>query len=85
MIPRMMFRNLRVPMMILDPQSEHDARPVTDQNLWLVKDHPEFVIHTVYPQTGHNILNDRPDWLVRDAIELLGVVHKRQLSKGGAR
>jgi pimeloyl-ACP methyl ester carboxylesterase len=85
MIPRMMFRNLRVPMMILDTQSEHDAHPVTDQNLWLVKDHPEFVIHTVYPQTGHNILNDRPDWLVRDAIELLGVVHKRQLSKGGAR
>jgi len=85
MIPRMMFRNLHVPMMILDPQSEHDARPVTEQNLWLVKDHPQYVIHRIYPETGHNILNDRPDWLVRDATELLGVVRKRQLSKGGAR
>jgi pimeloyl-ACP methyl ester carboxylesterase len=78
MIPRMMFRNLRVPMMILDPQGEHDAKPVTDQNLWLVDDHPGLVTHKIYPQTGHNILNDRPDWLVRDAVELLAVVRRRQ-------
>jgi pimeloyl-ACP methyl ester carboxylesterase len=78
MIPRMMFRNLHVPMMILDPQSERDARPVTDQNEWLVKDHPDLVIHRIYPQTGHNVLQDRPDWFVRDAIELLGRVRQRQ-------
>ena len=77
MIPRMMFRSLHVPMMILDPQSEPDAKPVTDQNLWLVKDHPGLVIHQIYPQTGHNILNDRPDWFVRDAVELLGRVRQR--------
>jgi pimeloyl-ACP methyl ester carboxylesterase len=77
MIPRMMFRNLHVPMMIIDPQSERDARPVTDQNLWLVEDHPKLVIHRVYPETGHNVLNDRPDSLVRDAIELLDRVRKR--------
>ena len=76
MIPRMMFRDLHVPMMILDPQSERDAKPVTDQNEWLVKDHPSLVIHRIYPQTGHNVLNDRPDWLVRDAIELLGRVQR---------
>jgi len=81
MIPRMMFRDLHVPMMILDPQSERDAKPVTDQNLWLVKDHPDLVIHRIYPQTGHNVLNDRPDWLVRDAIALLGEVRKRRPSK----
>jgi hypothetical protein len=47
------------------------------KNEWLVKDHPDLVIHRIYPQTGHNILQDRPDWLVRDAIELLGRVRKR--------
>jgi hypothetical protein len=78
MIPRMMFRNLHVPMMILDPQSERDAKPVTDQNLWLVQDHPGLVIHKIYPQTGHNILNDKPDWLVRDAVELLGRVRGKK-------
>lgn len=78
MIPRMMFRDLHVPMMILDPQSEPDPRPVADQHEWLVKDHPKLVIHRIYPQTGHNVLNDRPDWLVRDAIALLDVVRKRR-------
>jgi pimeloyl-ACP methyl ester carboxylesterase len=78
MIPRMMFRNLHVPMMILDPQSERDAKPVTDQNLWLVQDHPRLVIHKIYPGTGHNILNDKPDWLVRDAVELLGRVRGKK-------
>ena len=78
MIPRMMFRDLDVPMMILDPQSDRDAKPVTDQNEWLVKDHPNLVIHKIYPQTGHNILNDKPDWLVRDAVALLEVVRRRR-------
>ena len=32
MIPRMVFRRLHVPMMILDPQEERDHLPVTDQN-----------------------------------------------------
>ena len=78
MIPRTMFRRLHVPMMILDPQSERDARPVTDQNERLVKDHPELVIHRIYPQTGHNILQSRPDWFVRDATELLDQVRRRR-------
>jgi pimeloyl-ACP methyl ester carboxylesterase len=76
MIPRMMFRDLHVPMMILDPQSDPDPRPVADQHAWLVKDHPTLVIHRIYPQTGHNVLNDRPDWFVRDAIELLARVQR---------
>ena len=81
MIPRMMFRDLHVPMMILDPQSDPDPRPVADQHAWLVKDHPTLVIHRIYPQTGHNVLNDRPDWFVRDAAALLAEVRQRRPSK----
>jgi len=77
MIPRMMFRRLHVPMMILDPQGENDARTVTEQNEWLVKDHPRLVTNRIYPKTGHNILQSKPDWFVRDAIELLGKVRQR--------
>lgn len=29
-------------------------------------------------QTGHNVVHDRPDWFVRDAIELLGRVRQRR-------
>jgi pimeloyl-ACP methyl ester carboxylesterase len=74
MIPRMVFRNLHVPMMILDPQEERDHLPVTDQNERLAKDHPGLVIHRIYPRSGHNIFASRPDWFVRDAVELLARV-----------
>jgi pimeloyl-ACP methyl ester carboxylesterase len=52
MIPRMVFRRLQVPMMILDPQEERDHLPVTDQNEHLAKDHPDLVIHHIYPESG---------------------------------
>jgi pimeloyl-ACP methyl ester carboxylesterase len=78
MIPRMVFRRLHVPMMILDPQEERDHLPVTDQNERLAKDHPDLVIHRLYPQSGHNILQSRPDWFVRDATELLDRVRRRR-------
>lgn len=71
MIPPVVFRHLRVPMMILDPQEANDALPVTDQNERLAAQHPEFVTHKVYPETGHAVVRLRPDWFVRDAAELL--------------
>ena len=77
MIPRTMFRHLHVPMMILDPQGERDARPVTDQNERLAKDHPDLVTHRIYAESSHNILQSRPDWFVRDAVALLDQVRKR--------
>jgi pimeloyl-ACP methyl ester carboxylesterase len=78
-IPRMVFRNLRVPMMILDPQEERDPFPVTDQNERLAKDHPDLVVHRIYPESKHNILQSRPDWLVRDAVALLDRVRQREV------
>jgi len=71
MIPTVVFRHLRVPMMILDPQEDNDELPVTDQNQRLVEQHPNYVTHKTYPSTGHAVVRLRPDWFVRDAAELL--------------
>jgi hypothetical protein len=65
-------------MMILDPQDERDVFPATEQNERLAKDHPDSVIHRVYANSSHNILQSRPDWFVRDAIELLERVRRRR-------
>ena len=81
LIPRMVFRQLHVPMMILDPQPERDIMPVTDQNERLAKDHPDLVILRIYPGVL-NILQSKPDWFVRDAVELLGLVRKREGGRG---
>ena len=77
-IPRMVFRNLHVPMMILDPQDERDVFPVTDQNERLAKDHPDLVIHRIYRPGNHNILQATPDWFVRDAVALLDRVRGKR-------
>jgi pimeloyl-ACP methyl ester carboxylesterase len=78
MIPLAVFRNLAVPMMILDPQEPNDELPVTDQNEALATLHPDLIVHRVYARTGHAVVRHRPDWFVRDATELLALVTKRR-------
>jgi hypothetical protein len=63
---------------LLDPQEERDHLPVTDQNERLAKDHPGLVTHRIYAKSGHNIFASRPDWFVRDAVELLEQVRRRR-------
>ena len=77
MIPTVVFRNLSVPMMILDPQEPNDELPVTDQNETLTKQHPSLIVHRVYAETPHAVVRAKPDWFVRDATELLTLVKKR--------
>jgi pimeloyl-ACP methyl ester carboxylesterase len=77
LIPRAVFRRLHVPMMILDPQDDRDVVPATNQNARLAKDHPSLVTHRIYAQTRDNVLRARPDWFVRDAVELLEQVRRR--------
>ena len=77
MIPAAVFRHLDVPMMILDPQEPNDELPVTDQNEALARQHPHLVVHRVYAASRHAVVRDKPDWFVRDAVELLAEVRRR--------
>jgi pimeloyl-ACP methyl ester carboxylesterase len=77
--PLAVFRKLDVPLLIIDPQdadTADDELPVTDQNLELKALHPELVVHKIYPATQHAAYQQRPDWVIRDAIELLGSVNR---------
>jgi hypothetical protein len=78
--PLAVFRKLTVPMLIIDPQdadSADDELPVTDQNLELKALHPALIVHKIYPATQHAAYQQRPDWVIRDAIELLDAVKKQ--------
>jgi hypothetical protein len=77
LIPTVVFRNLRVPMLILDPQEPNDELDVTDQNEKLAAQHPTLIVHRIYKESGHAVVASRPDWFVRDATELLARVQKR--------
>jgi pimeloyl-ACP methyl ester carboxylesterase len=71
LIPTVVFRDLSVPTLIIDPQSNDDDLPVTEQNEKLKALHPDLIVHRIYPQTSHAAFRDRPDWFLRDARELL--------------
>jgi len=81
LIPPIVFRNLDVPMLILDPQEPNDELPVTDQNERLAREHPALIIHKIYPQTAHAVVAARPDWFVRDAVQLLDLVRRTATSR----
>ncbi len=80
MIPKVIFRNLDVPMLIVDPVSPHDEYPATDQNRELLRMFPKLVTHQIYEDTSHAAPWERPTWFVRDATAFLEKIkrHRRR-------
>ena len=80
LVPKVVFRNLDVPMLILDPVSANDQFLATDQNRELQQMFPGLVTHQIYEDTGHAAHLQRPAWFVRDATAFLEKVrqHKRR-------
>jgi pimeloyl-ACP methyl ester carboxylesterase len=76
MIPVAVFRNLDVPMVIIDPQNADDTLPVTDQNRRLQALHPGLIVHRIYEATGHAAFRERPEWFLRDARVLLDSIRR---------
>src|SRR5687767_13696820 len=53
--PKIIYRNLHVPIRILDPVSLEDIFPFENQNHSRQQQHPPLVTHRMYENTGHNI------------------------------
>ena len=70
-IPKIVFRNLDVPMYILDPVMDNDTIPVSHQNRDLESQHPDLVVHEVYKNTGHAVHLVHPDRFIKSAKALL--------------
>jgi pimeloyl-ACP methyl ester carboxylesterase len=76
-IPKIIFRNLDVPIHILDPVIENDTIPVSHQNRDLKNHHPDLIEHEIYENTGHAVHLARPDRFIESAKALLTRVNKR--------
>lgn len=68
---KMIFRNLNVPVLILDPVSKNDPFPFEKENKALQKQHPSLIKHIVYPNVEHNILYAEPKKFTKDLIYFL--------------
>lgn len=69
--PEIIYRNLKVPMLILDPVIENDFMPFEKENAALKRQHPEFITHKIYENTGHNIHYEQPKRFVQDLSDFL--------------
>ncbi len=67
--PLITFRNLHVPMIVIDPIGDHIH--LSDQNEKLRQLHPELISVIEYPGAPHSAHQFRPEWLVRDLTNLL--------------
>ena len=71
MIPEVIFRNLDIPLHIIDPVSDNDYYPITHQNTKLQAQHPEQVTHEIYENTSHSAHLERPERFIKSAAALL--------------
>ena len=76
MNPFVVFRNLHVPMHIIDPDSPTDWMPVRHQNEELQKLHPDLIVHEVYDyeHSPHEAHIERPERFIESAKMLLAQV-----------
>jgi pimeloyl-ACP methyl ester carboxylesterase len=72
--PKIVYRNLAVPMLILDPVSDQDLFPYEKENEELKNQHSQLIIYRRYDDTGHNIHYEKPARFVEELGEFLKVL-----------
>lgn len=75
MLPLVIFRNLDVPVYIIDPVADEDWYIVSDQYRELKALHPRLVVHEIYKNTPHMAHFTRPERFVDSAKRLLKSVN----------
>ncbi len=71
--PIITYRNLNVPVLIIDPTGDDNGPfgSFSPDYEKLQKLHPNLIRHVKYPQTLHAAHIQRPDWFVRDMKDLI--------------
>jgi pimeloyl-ACP methyl ester carboxylesterase len=79
--PKIVYRNLQVPILILDPVSDQDIFPYEKENEKLKSQHPDLITYKIYENTGHNIHYEKPGMFGNDLGSFLKVVKKHSTNK----
>jgi pimeloyl-ACP methyl ester carboxylesterase len=75
--PKIIFRNLHIPMLILDPVSENDPMPFEKDNIKLANQFPLLIKRVQYSGIEHNIHHEQPQQFSKELIKFLNVVRKK--------
>ena len=69
--PKVIYRSLLAPMLIIDPVSENDRFPLEKYNKQLQQMHPALIEHKIYPNTNHGAHLQKSAEFIKDAIAFL--------------
>lgn len=72
--PKLIYRNLNVPMLIFDPASDNDWFDVEKDNALLQQAHPQYITHKIYRNTGHAVKNEKTAVFIQDLLSFLKTV-----------
>lgn len=75
MDPGAIFRNLNVPLLLLDPVSENDPMPFEKENQALHQKHSRLIEYIIYQNTTHNIHYQHPERFTKDLIRFMKRIH----------
>ncbi len=75
--PKVIYRNLDIPMLILDPVSDNDWFDFEKENTLLQKSHPQYITHKVYRNTGHTVKEEHHHEFIQDLTAFLQQVKKK--------
>lgn len=77
MEPLVIYRNLDVPLVIIDPITDNDTwQNYTPENSKLKNLHPELVNHRIYEETQHHAHFERPDQFLIDLKMLINQINE---------
>ncbi|EEI91302.1 hydrolase, alpha/beta domain protein [Sphingobacterium spiritivorum ATCC 33300] len=81
--PMIIYRNLSVPVLLMEACSDTDPLPFDEENRIFTKQFKPWVIHKRYPGIEHNIHFEQPKLFTKDIIEFLNQhYHDDQRSTG---
>ncbi|MCH2224948.1 MAG: alpha/beta hydrolase [Crocinitomicaceae bacterium] len=78
LMPEVIYRNLKVPILIFDPQGDDDNGlfALSDQNIRLKEQHPELITLKHYPNSGHALHFEESAQFVEDLLHFLSKVRE---------
>lgn len=78
--PKIVFRNLHVPMLIFDPTKDDDNgfMAFTEDNAILKAKHPNLITHLIYNNATHMLHYQQPERFVKDVLEFINTEHLKE-------
>ena len=79
--PKIIYRNLGVPLLIFDPiDTSIIFMDFKEENSLLAQQHPQWITHLVYENTGHGVKHQHPEMFCKDVILFLDKVKLWQIN-----